>query len=236
MERSFHQPRIRSSRAGKLCPVSTGRYWPAMCPPSRPRRKRVGAARTGVRRPSPRSANPAKKQIRPAPRCACRRDPPGRLPILRLSAARSERVGTGRTGCGRAMPRRRNAPSMRESRTQEARIAALLARPRTHYPAARCVPLAEVSQFCGLQNPRYHPTWPGAVAGTQPSLRTPAHRRPPAARFVAAAAPMALCAPFCYGKGPSRSTRLTSASEGAPPPGAFAPVAASSAVRLAAQG
>ena len=139
------------------------------------------------------------------------------------------------------MPRRRNVPGMQESKTQEARIAALLARPRTHYPAALCFPSAEVSLFCGLKTPRYHPTWPGAVAGTRPSLRTLAPG-PPAAAHVAvapigapllAAAPMALYAPLLLREGPVQ----VYLAGGAPPPrGAFAPGVGSSAVRLAARG
>ena len=39
---------------------------------------------------------------------------------------------------------------MRVRRTQEARIAALFARPRTYYRAAECVPAAGVSLFSGL--------------------------------------------------------------------------------------
>ena len=80
MERSFHQPRIRSSRAGKLCPVSTARYWPAMCPPSRPRRTELvrcgGPFPPGAfaRHRPPCTGEPLPpNKIRPAPRRACRR-------------------------------------------------------------------------------------------------------------------------------------------------------------------
>ena len=117
------------------------------------------------------------------------------------------------------MPRRRNVPGMQESKTQEARIAALLARPRTHYPAARCFPSAEISLFCGLKTPRYHPTWPGAVAGTRPSLRT-LTPLPPAARWSRRHR-WRSTPPFCYGKDPSRSTWLSGARGGAAAAGRF---------------
>jgi hypothetical protein len=49
--------------------------------------------------------------------------------------------------------RRRKVVGMRERRTQGARIAALLARLRTHYRAAQCVPAAEASFFGSLVGP-----------------------------------------------------------------------------------
>ena len=76
MLRSFHQPRIRSSRAGKLCPVSTGRYCAAIGPPR-------SAAPPG---PPPNDGMSYKNKIRPATRLAFRND-----------AGAHERVGTGRT-------------------------------------------------------------------------------------------------------------------------------------------
>jgi hypothetical protein len=48
-------------------------------------------------------------------------------------------------------PRRRSAMGECERRTQEALIAALFARPRTHYRAAQCVPGAGASFFSSLQ-------------------------------------------------------------------------------------
>jgi hypothetical protein len=44
-----------------------------------------------------------------------------------------------------------SAMGMRERRTQEERIAALFARPRTHYRAAQCTPEAKASFFSSLK-------------------------------------------------------------------------------------
>jgi hypothetical protein len=52
--------------------------------------------------------------------------------------------------------RRQGAMGKRETRTQEALVAALRARPRTPYPAAQCVLVAKASIFSSLLAVRRH--------------------------------------------------------------------------------
>ena len=63
-------------------------------------------------------------------------------------------------------PRLQSAMGTRERRTQEVRIAALFARPRTHYRAAQCALEAGASFFSSLSN-----DWKGA-------RRWPTNRKP----------------------------------------------------------